>query len=278
MRKTFTAIVAGLVLLSFGCGQNNYEEKQQQDIVADTTKSTINYTSTGSRNNYPNKNFIRTAELRFKTKDVLYTSNDIEYIVARHNGFVTYSKVNNEEQQVTSSNLGDDSTLEITKYTLSNNIILKVPSQELDSTVREITKHVEFLDYKLTQANDVSIEQNANNLISKHAAKQSTIDSAVISNQYLNRQTSYSTVELTIYQEPTIKKTVVINHYTFKDYEPTFKAKLLEALSFGLSIFQGLILFLAKLWWLFVLWIIAYIGYRKNIFNIRVIINLTRKD
>jgi hypothetical protein len=276
MRKTFTAIVAGLVLLSFGCGQKTYEETQQQDIVADTTNSNSNYTSTSSRNNYPNKNFIRTAELRFKTKDVLHTSNDIEYIVARHKGFVTYSKVNNEVQQVTSSNLGDDSTLEITKHTLSNNIILKVPSQELDSTLREITKHVEVLDYKLTQANDVSIEQNANNLISKHAAKQSTIDSAIISNQHLSKQTSYSTVELTIYQEPTIKKTVVINHYTSKEYEPTFGAKFLEALGFGLSIFQGLILFLAKLWWLIILWTIAYIGYRKNIFNIKKLLNSNR--
>ena len=238
------------------------------------------------------RRFIRTADLKFKVKSVLQSTYDIEAITTRQGGFVTYTNLNSKVDYMTTTTVSADSSLETTYFTVSNSMIVRVPNTLLDTTLKEIARNIYYLDHRIIKADDVALQVFANDLTQKRATKnegrlekaienrgkklnettsaeevlwrkQEQSDQAKIANLSLADQVNFSTVNISIYQRQTIKRELISNDKDITAYEPGFGSKLLESIVFGWSMLEAFIVFLMRLWAVFLFLLAAYFLYKR---------------
>ncbi|RYD79078.1 MAG: DUF4349 domain-containing protein, partial [Sphingobacteriales bacterium] len=263
----------------------------QKSDVPDINMLKFSSSAANEKANKTGRKFIRTAELKFKVKDVVKATYAIEDIAVNAGGFVTNTNLTSEINNTTVTAISADSSLETDYYSVINNMTLRVPNAKLDSTLRAVAVWVDYLDFRIIKADDVGLQllqnQLAQNRTGKHQErltkaidkrgkkldetvnaeenllnKQQQLDEAKISNLSLNDQINYSTVNIAMYQRQTIKRELIGNNKNIDAYEPGFGAKLLESLKFGGHILAEFILFLAKLWGMFLFAAAACLLYR----------------
>ena len=167
-----------------------------------------------------------------------------------------------------------------------------MPNTLLDTTLKEIAKHVDFLDYRIIKADDVSLQILANKLtqsrVRKHEqrlisaidnrgkklnetnnaeenllSKQEQSDNALLSNLSMNEQINYSTINLNIYQRQSIHRELILNDKNTEAYEPSFLNKLKEAFLFGWRSLQAIVLFFVNIWVFILVGFIIYVLIRR---------------
>lgn len=297
MRTIKLVFSFGLLLFALSCGNGN--EKYYDQIKINESDNVL-----GNTNNLPSSSaavenksdtthkFIRTADLKFRAKSVIQSTYNIEDVVNRHGGFVTYTNLQSHIDNVAITAISADSSLETTYYTVTNTMILRVPNTKLDTTLKEMSKNIDFLDFRLIKAEDVALQILSQTLAQKRAAKseerittaiderseklektltaeevlvnkQAQADNAMISKLSLADQINFSTVNLSIYQRQTIKRELISNNKNIDAYEPSFGTKLIESFAFGWNAVEEFLLFLVKIWELFLLGLIIFIVYKK---------------
>lgn len=236
--------------------------------------------------------FIRTAELKFKTQNVVKTTNAIEDLTNRMGGYVAYTNLTSSINYSETKNINPDSSVVITRYIVSNEMTLRVPNTKLDSTLKLIARHILYLDYRIVKADNVALQIHANNLavertgkyqkrltdaIDKKGAKlnetvnaeeslldkRQDADDARISNLSLEDQINYSTITLSIYQNQGVMHELIANEENVKEYEPHIGLKILYALKNGWDLLQSILIFVFEIWGLILLAILGYVGYRQ---------------
>ena len=297
--KSLSALLFVFVFYSLSaCKSGGYKEAA---FAADSSKvafdSTNPYASVSSSSAVVStkdstRKFVRTADLKFKVKSVVKSTYDIEDIVNRQGGFVTLTNLSSIVDNVSSTQVSEDSTLETSFYNVTNTITIRVPNTKLDTTLKEIARNIDFLDYRVIKADNVALQLLSNELIQKRAAKNETrlakaidtkgiklnetstaeelllnkqeaADNAKIANLSLLDQVNYSTININIYQRQSLKRELICNNKSTKEYEPNFGIKVVQSLTYGLDILESIIVFVAKLWGLILLGLIAFIVYRK---------------
>lgn len=238
------------------------------------------------------RKFIRTANVKFKVGNVIKTTSVIEDIVAGAGGFVAHTNLTSNQDNKTLIPLSEDSSLETTYYTVTNSMTLRVPDTKLDSTLRAIAATVEYLDYRIISAQDVSLDFLANSMAEQRLAMEQRRLAAAIDrrgkklvetldgeerlagrgeesdNHKLSTLTmmdrvKFSTVELSIYQRQAVAREMLPNDLNITAYEPGFGTKLEHAFEYGWSIFAAFLLAIAKLWGFILFAIILYIVYKR---------------
>jgi hypothetical protein len=280
----------GLSILLFGCSQSSDESNS---MAQDSTSNAFISSSAAVENGKDTtRRFIRSADLKFKVKSVIKSTYDIEEITNRQGGFVTFTNLTSNIDNATTTAVSADSSLETTYYTVTNSITLRVPNTKLDTTIKEISNNIDYLDFRIIKAEDVALQILSNNLTQKRSAKneerltnaidnrgkklnettvaeeillskQEQADNAKISNLSLTDQIKFSTINLSIYQRQTIKRELISNDKNIDAYEPGFGTKILDALVYGWDILETFIVFLTKLWGLFLFAILVYLIYKK---------------
>jgi hypothetical protein len=282
----------GLLILFFSCSGPRREAVEGGAIADSISNAFISSSAAVENGKDSTRRFIRTAELKFKVKSVIKSTYDIENITNRQGGFVTYTNLSSDINNVTTIAVSADSTLETTYYTVTNSIKIRVPNTKLDTTLREISKNIDYLDYRIIKAEDVALQILSNNLTQKRSTKnqerltnaidkkgkklnettnaeellldkQEQSDNAKISNLSLTDQIKFSTINISIYQRQTFKRELIFNDKNVDAYEPSFGSKVLESLKFGWDILETFLVFLTKLWGLFLFAILVYILYKR---------------
>ncbi len=276
----------------FGCGRTG-EGAPELNATADSTSNAFISSSAAIENSKdPEWKFIRTADLKFKVKSVIKTTYDIESITGRNGGFVTNTHLASEITNVSNTPVSADSSLETTSYTVTNSITIRVPNSSLDTTLKEIAKNIEYLDYRIIKADDVALQMLSNTLAQKRAAKneerianaidergkklsettqaeetllskQEQADNIMISNLSLSDQVKFSTINLAIYQRQTIKRELISNDRNIEAYTPGLGSKLVDSFKFGWDILEAFLVFLAKGWAFLFLAMAGFIVYKK---------------
>ncbi len=292
-QKTIACIAIVLILLG-GCNTN--KESRAALGKSDTLSMAFNRSLSSSaaevNANDTTHRFIRTADLKFKVKNVVHATYTIEDIVAQQQGFVTYTNLSSEVNQVTSTRLNADSTLITTSFTVSNTMVLRVPNTQLDTTLKRIARTIDFLDYRVIKAEDVALQMLSNTLNQRRAGKmekrltdaidergkklQETTraeelldqkleqaDQARIANLGLQDKILYSTVNLQIYQSPDQHREIIKNDPKPKEYEPSFGERIGDSLKSGWHALENLLVFLARLWVFLLIGITIYVAYLK---------------
>ena len=94
------------------------------------------------------RKFIRTADVKFKVKNVAKSTYAIEDATSKFGGFVTYTNLQSTINEEDKTKVSQDSTLVTTKYKVENNITIRVPNTKLDTVIKTIAKQIHFLDYR----------------------------------------------------------------------------------------------------------------------------------
>lgn len=279
--------------------ENNLKSKERVSNVQEDKnikKSEEGYTSSAAAVENPNltdKKFIRIAELNFKVKDVISTTYQLEDIVVGLGGFVEKSEIRSEETYGGySRHISADSVIEISKYTLRSNLKLRIPSNNLDSALKSIAPLVDKMDYRIISADDVSLSILENRLsrirqqetdkrlsqaiddkgrkldditdaeMMRQRTKEAA-DRALLSNLKLSDRITYSTIQISIYQNEITKAEIKAREKYIEEYRPSFGSRLVEGFSNGWDIVKEIIIFFSNIWFLLVLVIVAYIVYYR---------------
>lgn len=223
--------------------------------------------------------FIREADLRFRTKDVITTSLKIEQLAFANGGFVEHSEIRNEEKDSKRIMLNDGSDKEVVLYSTLSNITVRIPSENLSKVLLEIQPYAEYLDHRnLTSRNiafDNYLKKLIQNRISVHSLrvlkddnnKASDLDQLLeremqsdrekVDEMRIDEQVAYSTVRLQVYG-PEKVSTRIVPVLSGSDYEPGFFSKLGRAVAAGGRLVLDLVVLLVYCW---PLWLVLFGGW-----------------
>lgn len=258
---------------------------QPPEPKATLSSSVASYTDTARR-------FILAGDLRFRADDVVKSTFAIEALIARHGGFVASTHLATEINQHYITPISADSSLETTKYTVVNRLTVRVPSDQLDTTLKSLIAHVDFLDHRTLSATDVRIALLRDKLTRRRLARhtdrltdaidekgrklketvtaedrlidrQAQADEATLNTLELEDRIAYSTLTLDIYQPEDIRREMLANEQNIEAYEPGFFSRAGEALKDGWELLQDLAVGLIRSWSVLLLVVVAVLLYRR---------------
>lgn len=105
--------------------------------------------------------------MRFKVKNVAKSTYAIENTVARFGGFVSSTELRSNIINTSTAKKSNDSLVETTRFVVENNMIIRVPNTLLDTTLKTIARQIDYLDYRIIKADDVSLKLLSNDLSQK---------------------------------------------------------------------------------------------------------------
>ncbi len=292
--KSLSKLLATLIFITlfFACSPSSSDAtKMNEEMSADTT-AFISSSAAVETGKDSTRKFIRTADLKFKVKNVVNATYAIENITNKIGGFVTYTNLSSEIDNTATTAVSADSSLETTYFTVVNNMTLRVPNTQLDTTLKLIATLIDYLDYRIIKADDVAFHLLANDLTQERTKKnekrltdaidskgkklnetanaeelllqkQEESDNAKISNLSIKDQINFSTITLLIYQRQDIKRELISNYKNIEEYTPSFGKRILGAFRSGWEILQNVIIFLAQIWGLILLFIVGLFLYKR---------------
>jgi hypothetical protein len=238
------------------------------------------------------RRFILSGDLRFRADDVVKTSFAIEALVARHGGFVANTHLSTDISGRYTTPISADSSLETTRYTVNNRLTIRIPSANLDTTLKSLIAFVDFLDHRTLSATDVRIALLRDRLTKRRLAahtgrlteaieekggklketitaedklidRQTQADEAALNTLELEDRIAYSTLTLDIYQREAIRRELVPNEQNIEAYEPGFFSKAGEALDDGWKLLQDLGVELLRAWSLILIGIVVFLLFQR---------------
>lgn len=238
------------------------------------------------------RQFIRTADIKFKVKDVAKSTYAIEDATTKFGGFVTNTELQSAIQEKETTKVSPDSTLVSTEYEVTNAITIRVPNTQLDTVIKTIAKQIDFLDYRIIKAEDVSLSLLANELAQKRSEKTETRiakaidskgkkldnvleaentldnkkeqrDNAALENLKYKDQVKYSTLTLALYQNPIYKQELIANKKSVNAYRPNIGLQIWDSLKTGWFMLEAMIAFVVQLWGIALIGIAIWFGYKK---------------
>jgi hypothetical protein len=265
-----------IITLLFSCKK---ADSYQEDAAAESSTSTANIVSSSAavEKKDSNHKFIRTADIKFKVKNVAKSTYAIENATVKFGGFVTYTNLQSTVLDEIQTKMSQDSTLQTTKYSVINDITIRVPNTQLDTVIKTIAKQIEFLDYRVIKADDVSLKLLSNQLAQNRtaennkrienaidtkgkkindvmeaentlAAQKEQNDSSKIEKLSLKDQVNFSTITLQLYQNQSLKQEVIASIKDNNTYKPNIGIEIIDALKSGWYMLQGIIVFFLNIW------------------------------
>lgn len=290
--------VVYLLLVSicfFSCKQRERPEAYSEDAKAETTASadaSMVSSSAAVVDKNSTRKFIRTADLRFKVKNVAKSTYAIENTVAKFGGFVTSTELRSNIVNTSTAKISNDSLVETTRFVVENNMIIRVPNTLLDTTLKTIARQIDYLDFRVIKADDVSLQLLSNDLSQKRNQdnqkrvedaitnrgkklgetldaedrlydSQTQSDEAKLSNLSLKDQVNFSTLSLSLYQREEFKKEVIANPDN-EEYRTSIGVRIMDGLKTGWHILEEIIIFFVNIWTIIVAGVIIWILIRRR--------------
>lgn len=284
-----TLLALGLVL---SCKESASKENAAYAEEATTDSTSVVSSSAAVENKNSNRKFVRTADVKFKVKNVAKSTYAIEDATTKFGGFVTYTNLQSNIHSEDRTKVSQDSTLVNTKYKVDNNITIRVPNTKMDTVIKTIAKQIHFLDYRIIKADDVSLQMLSNELAQKRSnssekrlenaidskgkklnqvviaeetldAKKEQNDASKLQNLSLQDQVNFSTLTLNIYQDESIKQEMVANEKSINAYRPNIGLQIWDSVKTGWFMLEHIISFIVVLWPFAIIGFLGFLGYKK---------------
>lgn len=288
-KTVLTLLALGLVL---SCKESVAEETSDYSENVATDSTSVVSSSAAVENKNSNRKFVRTADVKFKVKNVAKSTYAIEDATTKFGGFVTFTKLESNIYNVDKTKVSQDSTLVTTKYKVDNNITIRVPNTKMDTVIKTIAKQIHFLDYRIIKADDVSLQMVSNELAQKRSnssekrlenaidskgkklnqvvkaeetldAKKEQNDASKLQNLSLQDQVNFSTLTLNIYQDESIKQEMVANEKSINAYRPNIGLQIWDSVKTGWFMLEHIISFVVVLWPFALIGFLGFLGYKK---------------
>ena len=284
-----TLLALGLVL---SCKESASKENAAYAEEAVTDSTSVVSSSAAVENKNSNRKFVRTADVKFKVKNVAKSTYAIEDATTKFGGFVTYTNLQSNIHSEDRTKVSQDSTLVTTKYKVDNNITIRVPNTKMDTVIKTIAKQIHFLDYRIIKADDVSLQMLSNELAQKRSnssekrlanaidskgkklnqivdaeatldVKKEQNDASKLQNLSLQDQVNFSTLTLNIYQDESIKQEMVANEKSINAYRPNIGLQIWDSVKTGWFMLENIVSFIVVLWPFALIGFLGFLGYKK---------------
>lgn len=282
--------LGALLALSLSCKQ---AEAPQEETAAAESGVSQSVPATASKTQLPPRKLIRTADIKFKVKDVAQSTYAIENAVTSHGGLVVSNNLQSTVSQKNRTKISRDSIRETTHFAVENNLTLRIPNAKLDTVIKSITREIQYLDYRVLKADDVALKMLSNQLAQQRndahhtrlasgidqkgrkldqitgaedhlLGKDEQSDNAAIENLSLQDQVNYSTVTLALYQNEVLRSEMLAIDQSAGGYG-NFGLELWDNAKEGWFILERLIAFVVQLWSVILLGVLAFWIYRRYV-------------
>jgi len=304
IKRFFAFFILSLILLnSCQSKKNDFESGDSSQLkkgnaISDSTNIVNENFNLNTKNNLEKtgRSFIRSAEVKFKVKNVQSSTEKIEDLTAKYNGYIINSNLQNQINNTSEIAISKDSSLATKTYVVENNITIKIPNAKLDSLLRDLNSMIQFLDNRVIKAEDVSlqflsnskeikrldiyekritkaIDQKGKKLDETNASENTLLERQIqndkinIQKLSLEDQVDFSTIQIQIYQNEVKFKEIVSNRNNYESIRPyreNLFLKLGDALIDSWYIFEEILLFFTRVWYLALGGILIIIFYRKR--------------
>ena len=290
--KIVLALLAFGLVLSCKESAESREEALNYSIIEDADSTSVISSSAAVENKNSNRKFVRTADIKFKVKNVAKSTYAIEDATTKFGGFVTYTNLQSNIYSEDRTKVSQDSTLVTTKFKVDNNITIRVPNTKMDTVIKTIAKQINFLNYRIIKADDVSLQMLSNEMAQKRSnssekrlenaidskgkklnqvinaeetldAKKEQNDATKLQNLALQDQVNFSTLTLNIYQDESIKQEMVANEKSINAYRPNIGLQIWDSIKTGWFTLEKIISFLVVLWPFALIGFLGFLGYKK---------------
>ncbi len=299
MKKMFKIGITALVIstLVYSCKQAS-ESKSEETVESAseeaTTDSISEVVSSNAAKVDPNskRKFVRTADIKFKVKNVAKSTYAIEDATTKFGGFVMHTNLQSSIFDEDKTKISKESSLVTTKFRVVNEITIRVPNTQMDTVIKTIAEQIHFLDYRVINADDVSLQMLSNKLAQKRSTtsekrlekaidtkstklnqivnaedqldtKKAQNDANKIQNLSLEDQVNFSTLTLHLYQEDSILQEMVANEKSINAYRPNIGLQIWDSLKTGWYVLEKIISFVVLLWPFALLGFLGFFGYKK---------------
>ncbi|WP_447635569.1 DUF4349 domain-containing protein [Flavobacterium microcysteis] len=291
MKKVVYLLLVSAFVFSCSKSPEAYSEDAKAETATSNEAPMVSSSAAVVDKNSTRK-FIRTADLRFKVKNVAKSTYAIENTVAKFGGFVTSTELRSNIVNTSTAKISNDSLVETTRFVVENNMIIRVPNTLLDTTLKTIARQIDYLDFRVIKADDVSLQLLSNDLSQKRNQdnqkrvedaitnrgkklgetldaedrlhdSQTQSDEAKLSNLSLKDQVNFSTLSLSLYQREEFKKEVIANPDN-EEYRTSIGVRILDGLKTGWHILEEIIIFFVNIWTIIVAAIIIWILIRRR--------------
>ncbi|MFY7739574.1 MAG: DUF4349 domain-containing protein [Flavobacterium sp.] len=296
MNKTtklvWAVLLMGTVVACKQAENENATEAAYDQPSASADSTSVISSSAAVKPKNSNRKFVRTADIKFKVKNVAKSTTIIEDATTKFGGFVTYTNLQSHINEEDKTKVSPDSTLVTTKYTVDNNFTIRVPNTQLDTVVKSIAKQIDFLNFRVIKADDVTLQMLSKKMAQKRSTatekriataidekgkklnqvidaeenldtKKEQNDAKTIENLSLQDQVNFSTLTLQIYQDQTVKQEMVANEKSTNAYRPNIGLQIWDSLKTGWFILENIISFVVVLCPFALMAFLGYLGYKK---------------
>jgi len=264
--KLFLALLAGVLLLG-ACKGSNYEAIRDDKASSSSADTVAKMTDT-SKVDIPTTKLIKTADMRFKVKNVQQTGDAIAALTARDGGMVMHHQMQADVERSGDIRVSNDSVKRVSALRTDADMTVKVPSEKLEGFMTEVARMGMYvtlrkmdiedrtLDYlseklKLRNRQDLVDQQKKGKVVIKNPVNVMLLKDDMVDQQIGNMRTDeavkYSIVTLSFYQSNFINQEMIANDDP-SAYHLPFINRLVIALNNGWQLFVELILGLANLW------------------------------
>ncbi len=268
------SVIAIYAMLMFtGCSE---QKAETTDLIEMSDSLAINGATTRLEP-FEKRKFIKTADLRFKVKNVQEATNKIEDIAEKYEGFITEAELLTNVIKTNEVEISEDSVLHNKAYEITNQITMRIPNQYFDKVLREIQPVMTFVERKRIAADDVSFSLIASDLRKKRFSKfenrfekeieqkgkklvettsseeklldyQTQADNNKVQTMSLNDQVNYSTLTVELYQPVTNTVEMLPNMENPFAYQPNLFLRIWQSVRTGWFLFEEVLIFVTKLW------------------------------
>jgi hypothetical protein len=262
-----------IACICFSCNEEYSNEKYKDVALADTTSIT------GMTGN--DVKLVKTAAINFKVKDVEEATRSVSALAQKSGGMIFNQSLESIENETKELKLSADSLLVITSSTPHSDITARVPSENLEEFLYSVadlgyytsTSRLSIDDKSLDYLDNVLKQKNRKEIISTPGIKTTTgsrsqtlgikdeIVDRYIENRMIDADAKYSVVNLSLFQNPVVRKEVIAN-YVMSDYQLSFGKRMGDALSNGWQYFLALAVMLANIWVFILAVLLGYFGFR----------------
>ena len=272
--RSLIMMLTGIVLLGACKSNSKYESSETADSthtdmakIADTTVA---------------PKLVKTADIRFKVKNVQQTGENISALTTKYNGMVMHHNMTSTNEQTHDVRISDDSIMRVSAYNTTADMTVKIPTEKLDEFLTNVShmglhvneskmdiedKSLDYLEAKL-KMNDrqqLITRQDKGKIIIKSTTavlnlKDDVVDEK-IENKRIDEPVKYSVITLNFYQSNTISKEIIVNDDT-SSYNLPFLSQLALAIENGWSIFSQLIIGLLNAWAFLLCGVVVWLRFR----------------
>lgn len=267
-------VCIAIIGLMFGCNSERKNSLSAESVAILDSAALASDTAATAK-------IMKTADMRFRVKDVQQTKEQLGAAVKAQGGTVAEFSIQSQIQESDKVKYSSDSLKEISSYRKEGLMVAKVPAEKLDDFTNSVAKMAVFVDQQSMKMDDQSIAYLANRLKAQNRQKvikqldqsrksRDAETSFYISDDYIDKRieninidnrVKFSTITLSFYQNNTVSTWIVGNDNLYS-YRPGFFQRLGLNIADGWTFFKEFLLGLSKLWALIVFGLLMFLGIR----------------